>query len=241
LIASGTLGVAEAAFLTLAVEMRRSIIVAAAEDQAGKTTLLTALLAFLDAATRPVYIRGIYERFEYLTALDPGDRYVLCNEISAHLPTYLWGRGVRYLFDGLIAGFPLATTMHADSAQDVLETLQRYPLEVSVDHMARIDLIVMLRRGMLDGREVRRVVAVERVRERRGQPELQQIAVRDPFRSAPQLYSGRMIAALGAWGDISDDEASRLLAAQERFLAECTATFSDDPAGYASRLEQFRR
>ncbi len=220
--------------------MRRSIIVAAAEDQAGKTTLLTALLAFLDPSTRPVYIRGIYERFEYLDELAPSDRYVLCNEISAHLPTYLWGRGVRYLFDGLGVGFPLATTMHADYAGHVLETLLNYPLEVPPEHVAGIDLIVMLRRGMVDGREVRRVVGVDRVTLRNGRPDLQQISVRDPLRSAPHLFSGRMIAALAGWGEISDEDASRLLAAQERFLAECVANAAEDPDGFAERLMRFR-
>jgi hypothetical protein len=240
LIASNTLATGEAAFLTLAVEMRRSIIIAAAEDQAGKTTLLTALLEFLDPSTRPVYIRGIYERFEYLSELAPSERYVLCNEISAHLPTYLWGRGVRYLFEGLGAGFPMATTMHADSAADVLETLLKYPLEVPPEHVAGIDLIVLLRRGMVDGREVRRVVSVDRVTLRGGRPESQQISVRVPLRSAPQLFSGRMIAALARWGEISDEEASRLLAAQERFLAECVTNVAEDPDGFAKRLMRFR-
>lgn len=226
--------------LTLAVEMRRSIIVAAAEDHAGKTTLLTALLDFLDPMTRPIYIRGIYERFEYLTALDPVNRYVLCNEISAHLPTYLWGRGVRYLFKGLQSGFPLATTMHAGSADEVLEILQRYPLEVPPEHVAGMDLIVMLKRGMVDGREVRRVVSVDRVQRRSGQPVLRRLALRDPLRAAPQLQLGRMIAALTDWGGINDDEASRLLARQERFLTTCASDYADDPDGYSRAVDRFR-
>ena len=239
LIAAGTIGVGEAALLTLAVEMRRSIIVCAAEGQAGKTTLLTALLPFLDPSTRPVYIRGIYERFEYLEAFDPGDRYVLCNEISAHLPTYLWGQGVRYLFGGLEAGFPLATTMHAESAEDALAILQRYPLDVPSAHVAGVDLIVMLRRGMVDSREVRRVTSIQRVRMRDGGLALQHLSVTDPLRAAPQVFSGRMIDALSRWGEISDAEASRLLATQERFLRDCSQRYSDDPDGYADAVTRF--
>ncbi|MEZ4523173.1 MAG: type II secretion system protein E [Thermomicrobiales bacterium] len=240
LIATGTLGAAEAAILSLAVEMRRSVIVAAAEDKAGKTTLLTALLQFMDPSTRPVYIRGIYERFEYLSQLDPVDRYVLCNEISAHLPTYLWGRGVRNLFAGLGNGFPLATTMHAGSSQEAIDALQSYPLEVPPQYVTGIDLIVTLRKGMVDGHQVRRVVAVDRIRERRGVPDLQQLAVRDPMRAAPQIFSGRMVAAIAAWGNLTDNEASRLLASQERFLAESTAEFANDPQGFSQALERFR-
>ncbi len=240
LISTGMLGAGEAALLTLAIEMRRSIIVAAEEDGAGKTTLLTALLAFMDPQTRPIYIRGIYERFAYIDALDPENRYVLCNEISAHLPTYLWGRGVRYLFEGLARGFPLATTMHAGSASDVLATLQRYPLEVLPADVAGLDLVVMLRRGMVDGHEVRRVVSVDRVVEQRGAPALRALVERDPLRAAPQLFSGRMIAALVDWGDLSDAEASQLLARQERFLRECVATHANDPEGYQRALAEFR-
>ncbi|CAN5682379.1 hypothetical protein BH23CHL2_BH23CHL2_34420 [soil metagenome] len=240
LISSGTLGAGEVALLSLAVEMRRSIIVIAEEVQAGKTTLLTALLHFMDPTTRPIYIRGLYERFEYLTELEPSSRYVLCNEISAHLPTYLWGQGVRHLFDGLDKGFPIATTMHAASADDALEMLQGYPLEVPAEHVADIDLIVTLKKGMVDGRSVRRVVAIDRVLERRGSPVTQQLAVRDPLRSAPQLHSGRIVAVLAAWGEIGDDAASRLLAAQERFLTDCVAKFATDPEGFYRELDRFR-
>lgn len=240
IIANGSIGVGEAALLSLAIEMRRSIIVTAEEERAGKTTLLTALLQFLDPSTRPVYIRGIYERFEYLEALDPENRYVLCNEISAHLPTYLWGQGVRYLFLGLDAGFPLATTMHAATAADVLAALQRYPLDVPPEHVAQIDLVVVLRRGMVDGQEVRRVMRIEQVRDRDGNPTLRPLALRETLRSAPQLYSGRMISALSGWGHIDDEAAARLLAKQERFLTDSVARYADDASGFLDALERFR-
>lgn len=241
LISSGTLGAGEAAFLTLAIEMRRSLVVIAEEDEAGKTSLLTALLRFMDSTTRPLYIRGIYERFEYLTEFDPANRYVLCNEISAHLPTYLWGGGVRQLFDGLARGFPMATTMHAGSSEAALAMLQDYPLDVPPEHVAKLDVIVTLKKGMVDGNSVRRVVGIDRVVERRGQPAVQQLSVRDPLRSAPQVFSGRMLAALAGWGEISDDEASRLLARQERFLTDCAANYADDPDRFYEELERYRR
>lgn len=220
--------------------MRRSLVVVAGEDKAGKTSLLTALLRFMDATTRPLYIRGIYERFEYLTEVDPPNRYVLCNEISAHLPTYLWGRGVRRLFEGLDKGFPLATTMHAGSSDAALTMLQSYPLDVPPEHTANLDVIVTLKKGMVDGRSVRRVVGIDQVVDRRGQPGVQPLAVRDPLRAAPQLYSGRMLTALAAWGEIGDSDASRLLARQERFLTACAANYADDPDGFYEELERYR-
>jgi Flp pilus assembly CpaF family ATPase len=240
LIRAGTLGAREAAFLSLAVEMRRTLIVAAEETRAGKTTLLTALLSFIDPTTRPVYVRGLYERFEYIEALDPANRYVLCNEISAHLPTYLWGHGVRRLFDGVAAGFPMATTMHAASAEEALRTLQRYPLDVSPAQVVMIDLIVTLKRGMVDSHTARRVIAIDRVIERNGAPALQRIAERNPLRAAPQIESGRMVAALARWGEISEDDAARLLAAQERFLRACAERDTVDASAFRDQIAMFR-
>ena len=240
LVRAETLDAREAALLSLAVEMRRTLIVVAEETHAGKTTLLTALLSFMDPATRPLYVRGLYERFEYIETLNPANRYVLCNEISAHLPTYLWGQGVRRLFDGLAAGFPMATTMHAASADEALAMLQRYPLEVSAEQAVAIDLIVTLKMGMVDGRVTRRVTAIDRVLARAGGVTTQRLAERDPLRAAPQIHSGRMVAALSAWGEISEDDAARLLAAQERFLRACAEQSPADDTSFTQQLAQFR-
>jgi hypothetical protein len=240
LAACGTLSASEAAFLSLAVELRRTLIVAAEESQAGKTTLLTALLAFMHPETRPIYVRGIYERFGFITELEPDGRYVLCNEISAHLPTYLWGRGVRHLFDGLSSGFRMVTTMHASSAADVLSQLQRYPLDVPAASLTALDLIVMLKRGLVDTHEVRRVIGIERVVTRNGRAALQQLSVRDPLRAAPQVFTGRMIAALAEWGNADDAAASRQLAQRERFLSTCIEQDVLSPDALKDRLALHR-
>ena len=240
LIDAGTLSVGEAALLTLAIEMRRTVIVAAEEAQAGKTTLLTALLRFMDPDTTPIYIRGIYERFEYQSRLDPAGRYVLCNEISHHLPTYLWGRGVRHLFDGLAAGFPMATTMHAASGEDAIAALLDYPLDVPAEHVTSVDLVATMRRAIIDGREVRRLKSIDRVVSRRDAPTAISLSVRDPFRSAPQLFSGRMITALSTWGELSAEEATRLLATQERFLRAAARDTADAPDVFERRVRGFQ-
>ncbi len=240
LIQSGLLAVGSAALLALAVEMRRTIIVVAEETGAGKTTLLTALLDFVDPLTRPVYVRGLYERFDYITELDPANRYVLCNEISSYLPTYLWGRGVRRLFEGAAAGFPLATTMHASSAAHAIELLRGYPLDVNPSDIAGVDLIVTMKLGMIDGRQARRVTAIDRVRFRDGEARLQRLAERNPLRSELELSQGRMVAAIAEWGEIDERVASRLLASQERFLAICGDADITEPAAFRERLAGFR-
>jgi type IV secretory pathway ATPase VirB11/archaellum biosynthesis ATPase len=129
LLQAGALDAQLGAFLTLAMEARRSFIVIAEPHEAGKTTLLTALLDFLPAGTRPVYLRGWYERFAFLDTVPAADAYLLCNEISSHLPTYMWGGGVRRVFEAAARDYPLATTMHASSAERAFAQLLAYPLE----------------------------------------------------------------------------------------------------------------
>jgi hypothetical protein len=83
-------------------------------------------------------------------------------------------------------------------------------------------------------------VSVDNVRDREGKPSLRALAIRDTLRSAPQLFSGRMISVLSAWGEISDEEAARLLAKQEKFLADSVSTYANNAPGFAAALELFR-
>ena len=101
-----------AAFLWMAVEQRASLVVASTIEDAGKTTMLTALLDFLPAEVETIYLRGWYERFDFLDSRDPRTTYLLCNEISNNLPTYLWGNGRAAACSSRPQrGFPLATTI----------------------------------------------------------------------------------------------------------------------------------
>lgn len=221
LIQAETISAHEAAFLSLAIEARRSIIVVAEPPKAGKTTMLTSLIDFLPPDVNRIYVRGLYERFEFVTTEDPEACYVLCNEISAHLPTYLWGRGVRLLFDALAQGFPLATTMHAASSEDTLRQLTTFPLDVAPEHVALLDLIVTVDMGYVDNDLRRRVVAIDHITNRRGKADIEPLSFRDRLRASPQIDTGRMIRVLSAWLEIDDETAGRLLATRERFLENC--------------------
>lgn len=220
LIDQGMLSVQGAAFLSLAVEARRSLIVVAEPDQAGKTTLLTALVDFLPANVRRIYIRGIYERFSFIGEVPAEDSYVLCNEISHHLPTYLWGRGVRHLFEALEAGYPLATTMHATSASAALEEIQRYPLEVPRQQVSLLDLIITIGMGYVGNQLTRRISRIERISSRDGELRIERLTEREPLRAPVEHQLGGMIRAISEWFSLTDDEASRLLVNRERFLQD---------------------
>lgn len=246
LIERGTLDERMGAFLSLAIEARASLIVAAEPHEAGKTTLLTALLDFLPPETTPIYLRGWYERFAFLDTIPPESAYLLCNEISSHLPTYLWGRGVRRVFEAAAAGYPLATTMHATSAQDVFAQLRAYPLEVPAEHLRSIDVVVTIGVGYANNRLLRRVTRVERVQPGADGPRIEPLASREPLRAELDHRLGRLVDALARWRGCSDEEAAAALARRERQLqqwftrgivapADVRATIAESRATTAAR------
>lgn len=219
LIECGCIDKQTAAFLSLAVELRASLIVVAEPHEAGKTTLLTALIDFLPPDTTPIYLRGWYERFAFLDQIAAESGYLLCNEISSHLPTYLWGRGVRRMFEAVADGYPLATTMHASGANEALDQLAGYPLDVPPEHLARIDLIVTIGVGYSSNRLLRRVSRVERIGVDDEGPFIETIASREPLRGELDYQIGQFVGVLSEIGAMSDLDASRLLARRARLLA----------------------
>lgn len=220
LIERGALDVPTAAFLSLTVEARASLLVVAEPHEAGKTTLLTALLDFLPDGSDPIFLRGWYERFTFREATPPERGYLLCNEISAHLPTYLWGQGVRRVFDAVAAGYPLLTTMHATSAADALDQLAAYPLEVPPAQAARLDLVVTIGVGYAGNRLLRRVVTIERITHGDDSVRIVELAQRAPLRGELAYQTGRYVAVLAELGGVSDLDASSRLARRVRQI-EC--------------------
>jgi hypothetical protein len=170
-----------------------------------------------------VYLRGWYERFAFLESHPPESAYLLCNEISAHLPTYLWGRGVRRVFEAVDAGYPLATTMHARSAADAFEQLASYPLEVPVEHLLALQYVVTISVGLASNRLLRRVSRVETVHTGHDGPEFEPLAIRDPLRAEIDYQLGRLIGAIAGLHRCSDDDAAALLAVRARRLEEWLA------------------
>jgi hypothetical protein len=230
-----------AAFLSLAVEARASIVVVSEPHEAGKTTLLTALLDFLPMGTQPVYLRGWYERFAFLEQFPPAQAYLLCNEISAHLPTYLWGHGVRRMFDAVAAGYPLATTMHATSAADALQQLTSYPLEVPEQQLRHLDLVVTIGVGYASNRLLRRVTRIERLRGDRDPIGIEALAERDTLRGELSYQIGRLIGALTEWHGSSDADIAAMLARRKRELESWIAQGLDAEPSLRATIDDSRQ
>ncbi len=223
LVRLGSLDAATAAFLWIALEQRASVIVAAREHGAGKTTLLTALADLLPEGTTCYYLRGWYERFAFASELDPEKTYLLVNEISDHLPIYLWGKGVRRLFALLAGGWRLGATVHAQGADEVLALLNSFPLEVPVEHLVALDLVVTLGMGVTSEGLLRRVVRVEAIRAPENRSTIQLLALRETLRSPLAVYPSVFLETLHDRFGLRVEVASRELARRQRRIARWVA------------------
>jgi hypothetical protein len=139
----------------LALEQGASLIVASEPPSSGKTTILTALLAFLPPQTRVYFTRGWGETFDLPPLDSRRATYILVNEISDDLPVYSWGPYVVRIFELMAEGYSLGSTMHADSAEEVIEQLEGEGVPRS--NIAHLTVIATLSVGYDGGRVVRRV------------------------------------------------------------------------------------
>ena len=146
LLHDGTIDAWTAAQLWSALARRHSVVVVAEPSGAGKTTLLTALLEFLPLGTRRLYLRGCYEAFSFLTdpEIKPGTSVLLINEISPHLPVYLWGPAVAQALAAGQKGFTLLATAHAESVPAFVGLLTGSPLRIPASQVAVFEYLIVL-------------------------------------------------------------------------------------------------
>jgi hypothetical protein len=161
ILASGTMTTRIAAMLWLAMERGVSMVFAADPPGAGKTTILTALLAFARPDASLYFTRGWGEQFRLPPppSHDEPPIYLMVNEMSDHLPVYSWGPYVVKAFELAADGYTLLTTMHAETVEGVVEQLtdENDVPERLVGHMG---LVVPMFVGAREGRRIRRVSEV---------------------------------------------------------------------------------
>ena len=165
LLAAGNFDARTAALCWLVLEGHGSMLISAEQPHSGKTTTLTAFIDLLPYDVRRVFVRGWAETFDYVKHADPASTLLLANELSSHLPVYLWGPKAVQVFRSLRRGYALASTMHADSAEEAVAQLTG-ELGVEPDALARIDLLLVMRMyrvGTAYGPVARRVVSVHRI------------------------------------------------------------------------------
>ncbi len=146
IIALSSVDAETAALVWLLLEHGASLTVAGPTDPqpgVGKTTTLNALLQFLPQGTALAYMSGMYETFAFtrLRDIDPAHTYALCNEVSDHLPIYMWGRVARRYLTLPAQGYHIATSVHADTIDEVMYMYHR-TLRVGIDDVRRLGVVV---------------------------------------------------------------------------------------------------
>jgi hypothetical protein len=124
IVGSGAVDVRLMATLWAVVARRKSVMLSSEAPQAGKTTTLSALVDFLPEGTVGVFLRGWYGGFDWTDEVGPDHGYLLVNEMSDHLPIYVWGRSAQGALRLAGSGYGLGATMHADSLPEALATLR---------------------------------------------------------------------------------------------------------------------
>ena len=124
IIGSGSIDARLMATLWAVVSRRRSVMLASEAPQAGKTTTLSALVDFLPQDSVGVFLRGWWGDFDWTDEIGPDRGYLLINELSDHLPIYVWGRAAREALHLAGQGYGLGATMHADSPAEAIELLR---------------------------------------------------------------------------------------------------------------------
>ncbi len=146
IIALGSVDAHTVALVWLLLEHGASLTVAGPTDPQpgiGKTTTLNALLQFLPEGTALAYMSGMYEDFAFtqIEDIQPEKTYALCNEVSDHLPIYMWGRVARRYLSLPARGYHVATSVHADTIKDVISMYQ-HDLRVPLEDVRRLGLII---------------------------------------------------------------------------------------------------
>lgn len=146
IIALGSVDAETAGLIWLLLEHGASLTVAGPTDPqpgVGKTTTLNALLQFLPEGTALAYMSGMYEDFAFtrLPHIKPQETYALCNEVSDHLRIYMWGRVAKRYLTLPAQGYHIATSVHADTIDDVID-MYHHDLRLTAEDVRRLGLVI---------------------------------------------------------------------------------------------------
>ena len=157
LIANETLPAWAAATLWWAIEQGASVFTVAGPQRAGKTTMTSALFSFLPEDARVYVTSGAGDPID--VPLDAAPTYLLINELSNHMPVYLYGPSAWRAFALLREGVKVLGTLHADNAAEAVAVMHDES-RIPYDDIARVTLIVVLRAGRVPSGIIRRIVEI---------------------------------------------------------------------------------
>jgi len=218
LIQAGNMDARMAALFWAGMERGASIIIAAGPPSSGKTTTLSALMAFTHPDTAVYFTRGVGEPFALPSLSDSYYTYMLINELSDHIPVYTWHDDARRAFQLLAQGYRLGSTMHADTVGDVLTQLQG-DLGIPGEQVAHVTLVVPLYVGRLHP-PIRRVKEIALLQPNGSGIALTTLATWD--RSADRFHTLEDAAArnaFAAWAGLTGQDLEDELGKREGIIA----------------------
>ncbi len=243
ILAAGNFDLRTAALCWLVLEAHGSMLIAAEQPHSGKTTTLTAFLDVLPSNVRRIFIRGWAETFDYVRHADPVRTLLLANELSSHLPVYLWGPKAVETFRTLRNGYALGSTLHADSAEEAVTQLTD---DLGVDHadLSRVDLLLVMRiyrAGSAYGPLVRRVVSVHRLAaDLAGRVTPIPLVEWDAERDAHEHDDVAQLETLRRRRGGSTDELREEIARREAYLGDLMARGVTDIPAVRDAMAEFR-
>lgn len=166
LLEAGTVDLPLMAYLLHAVGQGASILTCAGPGGTGKTTLLGALLCFLPADAALKVVEGPRPLSWYDRQASHNSRvWFLCHELGAGpWYSYLWGEAARAFLEMPARGENryCATTVHADSLDELRKVLEGPEIGISREAFAGLDLILFMQAGRKfgTGGVLRRVTGV---------------------------------------------------------------------------------
>jgi type IV secretory pathway ATPase VirB11/archaellum biosynthesis ATPase len=155
LIACNTLSPEAAATLWWTIDRGASVFVTAGPPGAGKSTVANALLEFLPQDARLYVTAGGRDRIEVPDT--PGPVYLLVNELSGHMPMYLYGRAAHRAFSLLETGMRMLGTLHARSVTEAVRVMC-YEAELAPAEIGTPFVFAVISAGWIGREIVRRVV-----------------------------------------------------------------------------------
>ncbi len=239
IIRAGNMSARLAALFWVGFERGASIIVAADPPNSGKTTTLSALLAFTPPDTLVYFTRGQGETFAVPARTGAYPTYLLINEMSDHIPVYTWDDHARRAFELLSEGYSLATTMHDETVQGVISQLAG-ELRVPGQQVANVTFIVPMYIGRAP-EFIRRITEIAFLRPGGDSGVAAgKLAVWDSEKDVFELFPDAAArAAFAAWAQLSVTELDSEIDRREGFLQTLDTTGVEDLREVTLAIEGF--
>lgn len=149
-----------AAWLWLLIERGVSIVICAGPSGAGKSTLAAALTAFLPPDRTPYLVQGVYDELEEPRSRPARATTLLINELSRHLPAYVWGAAARRALAAGEAGAQFVATAHARVPEELIWTLSSPAIGATPEQLRLWDVAIFIDAGHDRGGIDRRISGI---------------------------------------------------------------------------------